>query len=156
MKNSLFALALCFLGTGCGMSPTQVQAVGISVAADLTAGGEEAIDHAVRADLHNTCPTLADTCVATVRANWAPVDVAANAVVAALTAWDAALDIAREAGVNPGAAVLHAARALVAAYENLRETLHALHIEISPLPAAITALIPLETSPLIPLEASST
>lgn len=134
---ALIAWSLC----GCGASAVQQQAQAIAIVADLTAGGEDAIDTAARADLHASCPDLTEACADTVRARWAPADAAFDATKASLEAWIAALEVVRQAGTDPGAAAFRAVRALVATYAALVTALAEVGVTIPALPVLVTALV---------------
>lgn len=154
------ALVIAFVAlaslSGCGSSPIRQATIGIDIVADLTAGGAIEVGHMAKADRDTHCPhTMVVTpegsvegprdpaCLDVVRSRWAPADSAIDGVHDGLTAAVDLLDLARDAGRDPGAAVLAAVRVLHDAYDHAVEILASLGVTLPPWPPEAESVIAL-------------
>jgi hypothetical protein len=143
---ALTLVIACSTITGCG-SAIGVQARAATVSAVATQGAARLVSDAARAEAEHACPHSLyppsspemATCLAPLRARWAPADAAIGSTRAALSAWVEALEIARMAGDGEDlwAPLMTAASRLMADWEALRLVLEPLGVELPALPASV-------------------
>lgn len=131
----------------CGATPVQMHSTGATILAVAAQGASRVVRDAVTVDAQATCPDSPDddadrACIATLRARWAPAEVAVASTAEFVTLYTEALRIAdlAEQGADLWVPLAVAAARVVLAWDRMVAVLRPLGVELPELPTLVRQL----------------